>query len=156
MTVCTTPGASCACRTSPARIPIYRSYYAGTGDHFFSSSQSEGPSVGYVDEGVRFYDYAGPCQWGLRPFYRLVSFGSGEHFYTLSEAERDALVSAGWWLEGDIGCIADGAICGAVELYRLVQPGAMHMFTTDPAERDALVAGGWIFEGPAGFVWLTP
>ena len=156
LTVCATPGAACACRTSPARVPIYRSYYGATGDHFFSPSQSEGPNAGYTDEGVRYYDYAGPCQWGLLPFYRLVSQGSGEHFYTISDAERDALVSAGWLLEGNIGCIADSGVCGAVVLYRLAQPGGMHMYTTDTFERDSLVAAGWISEGPAGYVWLGP
>lgn len=105
---------------------------------------------------MRFYDYAGPCQWGLRVFYRLLSPNSGEHFYTANTSERDTLVAQGWLLEGDIGCVADATTCGAVTLYRLVQPGGMHMFTADAAERDALVSGGWVLEGPAAYVWQSP
>ncbi|MFW5741461.1 MAG: hypothetical protein ACOC1F_13990, partial [Myxococcota bacterium] len=154
--VCATPGADCSCRTSPARIPIYRSYHAPTEDHLFSPHPTEGPNAGYVDEGIRFYLYAGPCQWGLTPFYRILNPNSGEHFYTASQGELDALVSAGWTPEGDIGCIADAAVCGAVDLWRLIQPVGTHMYTTDTAERDAFVAGGSTLEGTAGFVWLAP
>jgi hypothetical protein len=127
---------------------------ASTGDHFFSPNQSEGPNAGYVDEGVRYYDYGGACQWGLLPFYRLSNPNSGEHFYTISAAEKDTLVTAGWYLEGNNGCIADAPVCGAVTLWRLA--AATHMFTTDVAERDSLVSQGWLLEGPAGYVWMSP
>ncbi len=156
LTVCATPGQACSCRTTPARIPIYRSYYAPSGDHFFSPSQSEGPNAGYVDEGIRFYLYSGPCQWGLNPFFRLLNTQSGEHFYTQSTLERDTLLGAGWSGEGEIGCIANAAVCDAVTLFRLVQPYGKHMFTTSTVERDALLAAGWMLEGPAGYVWLSP
>jgi len=156
MNVCPSPGAACACRTSPARQAIYRSYLYATDDHFFSPWQAEGPNAGYQDEGVRFYDYAGPCQWGLVTFYRVLNPNSGEHFYTANPAEKDGLVATGWHLEGEIGCIAPSAICGAVPLYRLSTTTSRHMFTADAAERDALVAGGAAYEGPAGYVWTSP
>lgn len=154
--VCATAGSSCSCRTSPSRIPIYRSYYAPTQDHFFSPAQSEGPAAGYQDEGIRFYLYPAPCQWGLTPFYRILNPNSGEHFYTNSVSERDSLIAGGWIAEGDIGCIAAAPDCGAVALSRLVWPGGMHMFTPDPNERDALLVNGWTLEGTAGFVWTAP
>lgn len=154
--VCATPGTACSCRTSPQRVPIYRSYYAANGDHLFSPWPDEGPNAGYVDEGVRFYLYESPCQWGLDPFYRILNPNSGEHFLTASQSERDTLVGAGWNQEGEIGCIASTPDCGAVALMRLAQPSGMHMYTTDPAERDALVASGWVHEGTAGYAWLGP
>ena len=124
MNECSSPGAACSCRTSPARQAIYRSYSQPTEDHFFSPWQAEGPNAGYADEGVRFYDYAGPCQWGLGTFYRLRDPNSGEHFYTANGGEKDSLVGAGWYSEGDIGCIAPSEMCGAVPLFRLSTPGS--------------------------------
>jgi hypothetical protein len=134
-------------------VAIYRSYY-WNGDHFMSPIQSEGPNAGYTDEGVVFYLYAAPCQWGLLPFYRLLNPNTGEHFYTASQAENDSLVGVGWWAETPLGCIDPQNECGNVPLYRLA--ASMHIFTTSDAERDAYVSQGWYLEGPAGYVWTSP
>lgn len=141
------------CPTSPARQPIFRSL-APSGDHLLSASQAEGPGLGYSDEGVRFYDYASPCSWGLTPLLRIKNPKSGEHFYTTSPQERDTLVVSGWTDEGDIGCIAPSALCSSVELFRLVQ--MWHLYTVDVNERNTLVAAGWTQEWSPGFVWMSP
>jgi len=153
MYVCSTPGQACACRTSPARQPIYRSVDASI-DHLYSQSQSEGPSAGYTDEGVVFYLYAAPCQWGMLPFYRVYNSATHEHFYTAAQSEYDGLVANGWWPEAPPGCIDLQSECGSTPLYRLL--AAKHFFTTSAAERDTLVGQGWLFEGIAGYVWTTP
>ena len=153
---CATPGTECSCRTSPQRIPIYRSYLPSSGDRLLSKWQNEGPNVGYVDEGVRFYIYESPCQWGLIPLYRILNPSNSQHLYTISSNEHTTLLNSGWTGEGSIGCVAQGAECDAVKLMRLVGTGAKHTYTADPTERDSLVSDGWQEEGGLGYAWQEP
>ncbi|HPY19625.1 MAG TPA: hypothetical protein PLM08_18205, partial [Polyangiaceae bacterium] len=141
--VCAKPGDPCSCRTSPSRYPIYRSYRSN-GDHLFSVSPDEGTPHGYTSEGVRFYVYAQPCQWGLVPLRRLYHETKVAHTCATEQSEINALVSQGWRLEGSLGCIATSADCSATALYHLIYASSdLHMFTTSVTERDYMVTAGW-------------
>ena len=154
--VCSKPGSACACRTSPSRQAVYHSWKPSTGDHLFSPMEGEGASAGYTGDSIAYYVYPAPCQWGLVPFHRLVRISTSEHFCTADDAEKNYLVSQGWTLEGNLGCLSQTSVCGAVPLYRIATYEAKHMFTTDPSERDALVLEGGMAEGVAGYVWAGP
>jgi hypothetical protein len=151
--VCASQGAACSCRTNPARVAVYRHVYGK--DHMFSTSPDEGAASGYVSEGVKFYFYAPPCQWGLLSLHRLRNVTTSEHLCTSSDYEHDTLVASGNWVhENDIGCISPGPACNSVELYRLEK--GWHILSADAAERDALVAAGWNLEATQGHVWQSP
>ncbi|MBI5534358.1 MAG: hypothetical protein HY898_16665 [Deltaproteobacteria bacterium] len=152
LTVCSSPGTACACRTSPARLATYRSVHGQ--DHLLSTNPTEGEPYGYVSEGIVFYIYATPCQWGLVPLHRVRNTTTNEHLCTANDLERDTLVAAGWAEENDIGCIASAPTCGSVEIYRLQK--SWHILTVDSAERDALMAAGWTLESTAGYAWNSP
>jgi hypothetical protein len=153
--VCPGAGASCVCRTSPARIPIYRSY-SGNGDHLLSVDPTEGPNAGYTDEGAIFYDYAEPCPAGTTPLDRLYG-GGGEHFYTASQSEHDAYVSYGYSDEGAVGCVDTTQECGATALWRLVDPYlSWHFCTASQSEHDQYVSYGYTDDGIIGWVWPGP
>lgn len=153
--LCPGAGGSCACRTSPARIPVYRSY-AGNGDHLLAVSQDEGPNAGYTDEGAIFYDYAEPCPPGTTPLRRLYG-GGGEHFYTASQTEHDAYVSYGYVDEGSVGCVDTTQECGATPLWRLVDPYLYwHLCTASQTEHDQYLSYGYLDDGIIGWVWPGP
>jgi hypothetical protein len=132
------------------RAPVHRSYQAGTGEHFYTTSRAEAACCGFT---VEFYDffylYASSAP-GLVPFYRCV-LASGFHFYTQSSSCEG---SPGSVSEGVMGYVATTAgVCGSVPLYRLVR-GNDHFYTTSVAERDSAIAvSGYASEGVAAHVW---
>lgn len=84
--------------------PVYRSYNSTTGDHFYTTSDSERNADGYSYEGIAFYAFASQVS-GTSPVYRFYDPSSGDHFYTISENEKSRLqiselgpeISVGLW-----------------------------------------------------------
>ena len=58
--------------------PVYRFYYPGTGEHFFSNSFAEGILAGFNYEGGAFSTFANPVS-GTSPIYRCYNVGA-KHF----------------------------------------------------------------------------
>ncbi len=133
------------------RVAVDRSVNHSTGEHFYTTSGTEAACCGYTVEDAPYYYLYNASQPGLVPFYRC-RLASGFHFYTTSATCEG---SPGATLEGQMGWIATGAVCGSTPLYRLAS-GNDHLFTTSSAERASAIAGGYTSEGTAGWVWLTP
>jgi hypothetical protein len=132
------------------RVGVDRSYAGGaTALHFYTTTDSEASCCGYSVEQYGYYYLYATAQAGLVPFYRCRS-SSGAHLYTTD------VLCEGEILEGTMGWIATGAVCGSVPLYRLFAPRTGdHLYTTSAAEVSSAVAGGYAFEGTAGYVWTA-
>ena len=130
--------------------PIYRVYNKNTGEHFYTSNQTEEKNLvnsGWEDEGIGWY-----APKTGEPVFRLYNKNNGgDHVYTVSESERDNLVRAGWKYE----CIAFySSKDKQTPLYRLYNPNAKsgsHHYTLSKTERDNLVSAGWKYEGIARY-----
>ncbi|MFZ2976084.1 MAG: SpoIID/LytB domain-containing protein [Candidatus Moraniibacteriota bacterium] len=78
-------------------VPVYRFYASSTGDHFYTTSESErdslnnNPQWGYTAEGIEFYAYTTQAD-GTVPVYRFYAPSTGDHFYTASENEKNNLL----------------------------------------------------------------
>ena len=131
------------------RVGVDRSYDSTTGQHFYTTTDSEASCCGYtIEQQYAFYLYAAQ-QPGLLPFYRCRT--ATGHLYT-TDASCD-----GATLEGTLGYIATSAVCGAVPLYALSDAtSGDHLYTTSAAEVTSAEAGGYVSEGIAGYVWTTP
>ncbi len=134
----------------PARTQVmHRLYNPWSGEHFYTSDESEYESVvaaGWTDEGP---GWNAPDEGD--PVFRLYNPYAGEHHYTLDPDERDDLVAVGWVDEGT-GWHSDTA--RTVPLFREYnpfEPANNHNYTADRAEHDALVALGWLDEGEAWY-----
>ncbi len=129
------------------RIGVDRSYAAAAGLHFYTTTDSEATCCGYSLEVYRYYYLYGAQQPGLVPFYRC-STSKGAHLYT-----TDASCGGGT-LEGTMGWIATGPVCGSVPLHHLyLATSGDHFYTTSDAEASAAQAGGYADQGTAGYVW---
>lgn len=126
--------------------PMYRFYNPNSGEHFYTSSVSEGDTLWYAGwyyEGIGWY---APVS-SKTPVYRLYNANAGDHHYTTSLSEKNNLVKVGWKYEG-IGWYSDDD--KTVPLYRQYNPNAVtgtHNYTTSKNESDYLVSVGWRYEG---------
>jgi hypothetical protein len=137
---------------SGCRVGVDRSYDGTTGEHFYTTSDSEAACCGYTVETLDYYWLYGAQQSGLVPFYRCV-LGNGFHFYTTSQSCEGA---SGAMNEGSLGWIASGAVCGSVPLYRLYNSASGdHLYTTSMSEVTTAEAGGYVLEFTAGWVWTA-
>ena len=127
-------------------ISMYRLYNPNSGEHFYTSNESEKNnlvSLGWKYEGI---GWTAPSTSNT-PVYRLYNKNGGEHHYTMSKSEKDNLVKAGWSYEG-IGWYSDDN--KSVPLYRQYNPNAFannHNYSTSKKENDWLVSLGWKAEG---------
>ncbi len=125
-------------------IPMYRLYNYASGEHFYTSSESERTQLiadGWKSEGIGWY---APSEGD--PVYRLFN-PSGDHHYTPSKEERDALVNYGWVYEG-VGWKTltkqDGV--NAAPIYRQYNPNEKicnHNYTVSVNEMKSLIQMGW-------------
>lgn len=133
---------------SGCRTGVYRTYKASTGEHFYTTSATEGPGAGFVVEFPNYYYLYSASAPGLVSFYRCWVPGVSMHFYTADPA------CEGQTVEGPMGFIATSAVCGAVPLYRLAKSNGDHLYTTSASERDSMVtSSGYVYESIAGYVW---
>ena len=127
-------------------VNMYRLYNPNSGEHFYTSNQSERDmliGVGWSYEGI---GWTAPSSSNT-PVYRLYNQFGGEHHYTTDVSERNYLISIGWNDEG-IGWYSDDD--HTVPLYRQYNPNAYannHNYTTDVSENNWLVSIGWRAEG---------
>jgi len=129
------------------RIGVDRAYDAKAGLHFYTTTDSEGGSSGYTVETYGYYYLYAAAQPGLVPFYRCRT-SAGAHLYTTDSS------CGGETLEGSMGWIATGAVCGSVPLYHLYAASTGdHFYTTSAAEASSAEAGGYASQGTAGYVW---
>ena len=132
--------------TAARPISMYRLYNPNSGEHFYTSNESEKNnlvSLGWKYEGI---GWTAPSKSNT-PVYRLYNKNGGEHHYTMSANEKDTLVKAGWKYEG-IGWYSDDN--KSVPLYRQYNPNAFannHNYSTSKKENDWLVSLGWKAEG---------
>jgi hypothetical protein len=133
------------------RTGVDRSYDATTGEHFYTTSNSEASCCGFTVEALDYYYLYSAQQSGLVPFYRCA-LTSGFHLYTTSQTCEGASATN----EGSMGWIASGPVCGSVPLYRLYNAtNGDHFYTTSSAEESGAEAGGYVFEFIAGYVWTA-
>ena len=146
-------GCSAQCDTVSSCWPhVDRSYKASTGEHFYTTNDTEAACCGFTVEDKPYYYLYSAQQTGLVPFYRCL-LSTGFHFYTTSSSCEG---SAGATNEGSLGYIATAATCGAIPLYRLSNPNGDHLYTTSSAEVTSAESGGYTSEGIAGYVWTAP
>ena len=135
---------------SDESVAMYRLYNRWSGEHFYTSSESERDtcaSVGWSYEGVGWWAPVSSSS----PVYRLYNPYSGDHHYTMSASERDWLAGIGWRDEG-IGWYSSDA--KAVPLYRQFNPYetiGTHNYTKSKDENDHLASIGWRAEGIAWY-----
>lgn len=147
-------GCSVQCDTATSCWPhVDRSYDATTGEHFYTTSDTEAACCGFSVEDQPYYYLYSAQQSGLVPFYRCL-LSTGFHFYTTDSSCEG---SAGATNEGSMGYIATSAACGAVPLYRLHDAtNGDHLYTTSSAEMTSAQSGGYTYESIAGYVWTAP
>ena len=135
---------------SEESVAMYRLYNPYSGEHFYTSSESERDTcvaVGWSYEGVGWYAPATSSS----PVYRLYNPYSGDHHYTMSASERDMLVALGWRDEGTGWYSSDAR---TVSLYRQFNPYetiGTHNYTKSKDENDYLASIGWNAEGVAWY-----
>lgn len=147
-------GCSVQCDTASLCWPhVDRSYDATTGEHFYTTSDTEAACCGFTVEDQPYYYLYSAQQSGLVPFYRCL-LSTGFHFYTTDSSCEG---SAGATNEGSMGYIATSAVCGAVPLYRLYDAtNGDHLYTTSSAEMTSAESSGYAYESIAGYVWTAP
>ncbi len=135
------------------RLPLYRYWNPGIGDHFYTTNWNELGTgrYGWGYEGIQCY-VSSQQQAGMIPLYRYWNGAIGDHFYTTNWNELGA-GRYGWGYEG-VQCYVFGQQqSGTVPLYRYWNPGATdHFYTTNWNE---LGTGryGWGYEGIQCFVY---
>ena len=142
------------------RITMYRLYNKYTGEHFYTSDESEKNKLvktGWTDEGIGWY----APSTSDTPVYRLYNpyVSGGDHHYTTSRSECNSLVNAGWKNEGTGWYSADNEDeSDRIPLYRQYNPNektGTHNYTKDISENDTLVKAGWKAEGIAWYGYST-
>jgi hypothetical protein len=126
-------------------VPVYWHLDTSSGNSLYTTSQTEGLSSGYTDEGVAFY----ACSGNNEAIYRLYRPGAQDYFLTSSPYERDrAINSLGYTYEGTsfYNCSSGGT----EPIYRLYNPTRRkHLYTASADERNKALHnhGGWTDDG---------
>jgi hypothetical protein len=92
---------------------------------------------------------------GSAPVYRFKTTALPQYLLVSSPQERDALVAAGYVLEGVAGYDSAGPQAGMVPWFRFHLPNAgwrVSLSATDPA----LLQLGYVLDGPIGYTWASP
>jgi hypothetical protein len=134
-------------------INMYRLYNPNSGEHFYTSSDSEkGVLVksGWMYEGI---GWIAPSTGD--PVYRLYNPNAGDHVYTLDSAERDNLENAGWRYEGICWYSDTDESCPVYRQYNPNATSGSHNFTTSVSEENTLIQAGWCDEGIAWYAEAT-
>lgn len=124
-------------------IPIYR--FTSNASHLYTTSYTEGASVGYKLDLTGWHDFPGNYNPNYVPEYRCYRKGSSDHFIS-SDSRCEGTTS-----EGIIGYVSPSPASGLVTLYRFRNPGAgQHLVTTNYTEGSS--ASGYVYEGVLGYV----
>ena len=131
-------------------VPLYRLYNGFSGEHFYTTSESEKDKlikVGWFYEGI---GWQAP-ETSETPVYRLYNKYAGDHHYTTSVKERDKLVKLGWKNEGVGWYSDDDKTIPVFRQYNSRASAGTHNFTLSKSENDSLVRAGWRAEGTAWY-----
>ena len=146
--------------TQGNKVARYRLYNPNSGQHHYTTSQSEYVTLGtwgWAQEGASSYilDSAGNIDGtDSNPYYRIYNSINGEHFWTINATEYNYLGSVGWTQENVDGNIFYRQVTNSLPLYRLYNPNSgLHHWTKDAYERSVLMSIGWSDEGIAGYVF---
>lgn len=137
--------------TNTSTIAVYRLYNPNSGEHFYTSNESERnllQNVGWTYEGVAFQ---GCNSENGVAVYRVYNPNAGDHHYTTNIAEVQFLVLAGWNDEGIAFYTPDN---GTTPVYRLYNPNAIsgaHHYTMNYNEYTYLISIGWNGENVAWY-----
>ncbi len=131
-------------------VDMYRLYNPNSGEHFYTSEESERDAVAAAGWDYEGTGWVAPAR-SNEPVYRLYNPNAGDHHYTMDSKERDNLKSLGWLDEG-IGWYSDET--KTVKVLREYNPNAIagaHNFTTSSDEDASLGSIGWNCEGTAWY-----
>ncbi len=129
------------------RVGVHRSWHAGSGEHFYTTSLPEAQCCGFTLEVQDFYSIYIDSHPGLVNWMRCIK-PNGMHFYTTAGN------CEGTTVEGTMGYVATAQIGDSRPLYRSYSNvTGDHFFTTSLAEHNSAVAGGYVDEGVACYVW---
>ena len=139
-------------------VAIFRLYNPNSGEHFFTSNQTERDNLilaGWKGEG---YAWVAPVTSDV-PVYRLYNPNTGDHHYTYNTAEQSQLIQSGWRDEGSCwysaGLTASTDNLPVLRQYNPNCTGAgSHNYTINGNEAQSLVTAGWRDEG-AGWYGLN-
>jgi hypothetical protein len=139
-------GPNCCVGVLGCRVGVDRSFDSASGQHFYTTTDSEASCCGYaIEQQYAYYLYA-TQQPGLVPFYRCRT--ANGHLYT-----TDA-TCGGQTVEGTLGWIAMSPVCGAAPLYALHDAtSGDNLYTTSAAESATAQSSGYTLVGTAGYVW---
>ena len=140
---------------------VYRLYNRATGEHLFTTSQTEldlitgSPTSAFVNEGAA---YRSPFD-GTQALYRFLNTSTGLHFYSANDAEKNALTSkpsSGYKFEGQAFTVygVSTAPVGATPVYRFYDQAKSQHFYSANASEVAIVQStqpSWKFEGVAWY-----
>ena len=130
---------------SAESVPIFRLYNPNSGEHFYTSDESERETLKKAGWWYEKIGWFAPKSSNT-PVYRLYSY-TGEHHYTTDAGEKDDLINRGWRDEG-IAWYSDDK--KSVSIYRDCNPNVnvgTHNYTASKSEHDNLVLLGWKDEG---------
>lgn len=137
---------------SSSHVPLYRGDNTSTGQHLYTTNQSEITAAGWTTLGS-IGDVATTQESGTEPLYRVL-LPNGDHFYTTSATEHSSVLAQGGKDEGIVGYIATSQQPGTKPLYRLLSTkNGMHFYTTSPADLATAAAQGYKQEGVIGYVF---
>ncbi len=129
---------------NPNLKPLYRFWYLGKADHFYTANEVEKDSVlaggVYKYEGIAGYVY-NTRVLGTLPLYRFYNAGGVNHVYVIKESEKDQLTSlASYKYEGIAGYIYPNEVENSVPLYRFYNArGVDHFYTINEDEKKNLI-----------------
>jgi hypothetical protein len=139
-----------------SKVPLYRYWNAGIGDHFYTTNWNELGSGNnqWAYEGVEGYIYDGGVT-GALPLYRYWNPVTGDHFYTTNWGELGSGGSNGWRFEGVQGYVLGSSASGTTPLYRYWNPTKTdHFYTTDWSELGS-GAQGYTYEGVQCYIFTS-
>ncbi len=154
-------------RAAAAKVPVYRFWSRTSGDHIYTSSESEKQKLTdmgeqkWVSEGIAWYALPNADEPNALPVYRFWSAALSSHFYTISESEKTKLMtqSSGTWAYEGVCFYAYAEAqrpADAVPIYRLwSRTLGKHFYTASATEKDKLIAnpGTWASEGVAWYAY---
>ena len=157
-TAAAAPGAPAPSTGTSAHVPLYRADNAQTGQHLYSTNQSEISSVqgqGWTSVGTVGYIASAQAP-GTTALYRLVG-GNGDHLYTTDANEKNTLISQGWKDEGVVGYVATSQQPGTLPLVRMVNSKTgQHFYSANAQEvTEATTHQGYRQEIVVGYVWTS-
>ena len=125
---------------SSGASPVYRLYNSETGDHFYTSSETEKNNI------------------SVSPIYRFYNTTNGDHFFTSAKSERDQLInsSSPYAYEGTAFYAYNEQVSNTFPVYRFYssKKGA-HFYTANTEEKNILAAStsGYTYEGVAFYAF---